>query len=767
MFKYLLFISFLVTCSFPASAEKTNPFFNSLGIDFEGDVYYGGENFIHKFDPTPPASQVDAERRKKRSKNAPKYESIFNSGWFPSQALDKLNEMAEGCRSAYYQESTRATEGCINRLMQHVVTNEKVYQKYSDKILEWYWALSDRHFTNEKIQEHLLRQIDIPEVTALLEARRDRRSNYAYVKLKAFLHPEMDFSSQLMNSCKELYALEAPIAAFFNVSIQGSLPCPYPSYSHDNIFFRSLPPTTISESHKLFLGALVSMDWKDKDSIYTALKVIEEKTRPYKAWLHLRPQLKKDLSNLSNEIVLVEYVQYYHAIDMYGNGYWRNIAFIIKKENNKLVVRFKPLGSDFKIRENADKLLRSVRNRQTNIAINNNLFDQLIAPFWEIIKDKEQIYFSGLTYFPLEGLQEKNSGKFLAELKEVAYFDIWHGVAERFITAVGKKQKEPGYVEGLIIANPDYGLVSKEILNTPDVLAGGERGELSIPFDSLPYAKDEGEKIHVISEEKLHMTKPEDASKYLINNSLSSNVLHFATHGFFSPVMGLALKGANQLFEKNSDTLKSDSDGILTASEISVMNLSAAKLVVLSACETGVSLNRRSNTAMFTHSVDSLASSFRHAGVKSVVMTRWNINDRASSILMEAFYSEYYRGTVPIKALSWARKYLKKNNFYNDLYYWGGFTLYQYPLKEFNIDKDTENLVLAAKNGDIPMYYIHNKAEQDFVRSTRSALRQGYTGGSEPPPPVDIYEMEASMPIRVEKLKIEQRKAIEMLNNLH
>lgn len=126
-------------------------------------------------------------------------------------------------------------------------------------------------------------------------------------------------------------------------------------------------------------------------------------------------------------------------------------------------------------------------------------------------------------------------------------------------------------------------------------------------------------------------------------------VLHLATHGFYvddvcrgmgdgrggwsevaSMYTGLLLAGAN-LNGRDADELGVE-DGILTADEVSSLNLRGTDLVVLSACETGRGDLRYSSGAF------SLSRAFRLAGARQVVSALWPVSDAASIGAMAKIY---------------------------------------------------------------------------------------------------------------------------------
>lgn len=184
----------------------------------------------------------------------------------------------------------------------------------------------------------------------------------------------------------------------------------------------------------------------------------------------------------------------------------------------------------------------------------------------------------------------------------------------------------------------------------------------------------------------------EETFKSLSNRNTS--VLHIATHGYFYPDVlqkpdrldglmslgeqrfryapnpllrsGLILAGGNRTW-KGEEPVPGMEDGILTAQEISEMNLRNTELVVLSACETGLG-DIKGGEGVF-----GLQRAFKLAGVKSIIMSLWKVDDKATSEMMRLFYSKWLGGTEKREAFRLAQQELKKK--YTDPYYWAGFVM--------------------------------------------------------------------------------------------
>jgi len=129
---------------------------------------------------------------------------------------------------------------------------------------------------------------------------------------------------------------------------------------------------------------------------------------------------------------------------------------------------------------------------------------------------------------------------------------------------------------------------------------------------------------------------------------------------------GLILAGANRAWT-GEEVVEGIEDGILTASEISQINLLKTQLVVLSACQTGLG-EVKSSEGVF-----GLQRAFKLAGVKTLVMSMWEVDDSATEKLMSVFYQQWLSGKNKREAFSEAQKQVREK--YKEPYYWSGFVM--------------------------------------------------------------------------------------------
>ena len=156
------------------------------------------------------------------------------------------------------------------------------------------------------------------------------------------------------------------------------------------------------------------------------------------------------------------------------------------------------------------------------------------------------------------------------------------------------------------------------------------------------------------------------------DSSITKNSLRYAFRYSKNPMVrsGLILSGGNWAWT-GSDTLKKlgmSEDGILTALEISQMNLKKTKLVVLSACETGL------GAIDATEGVLGLVRAFKLAGVEDIVVSLWSVPDGRTREMMELFYEELIKGSLAVAGFKNAQTKMRKR-YPDDPQSWAGFVL--------------------------------------------------------------------------------------------
>ena len=98
-----------------------------------------------------------------------------------------------------------------------------------------------------------------------------------------------------------------------------------------------------------------------------------------------------------------------------------------------------------------------------------------------------------------------------------------------------------------------------------------------------------------------------------------------------------------------------NNDTLTLSDIISELKLNTARLVTLSACETGMTDIRQSPDEFI-----GLPTGFLQTGAPGVVSTLWAVNDAATSLLMEHFYRKHLkRGMPPGQALRSAQLWLR------------------------------------------------------------------------------------------------------------
>ena len=205
--------------------------------------------------------------------------------------------------------------------------------------------------------------------------------------------------------------------------------------------------------------------------------------------------------------------------------------------------------------------------------------------------------------------------------------------------------------------------LSRILAHVSESAAGGAAA-LRIP--RLPFTLREAQAILRVAPDPSNLRAFDfDASRATAISGVLSEYryLHFATHGYLDTERpNLSALVLSQLDRKGQPL-----DGFLRAGDIYNSRL-AADLVVLSACQTGLGKEVRGEGLM------GLTRAFLYAGAPRVVVSLWNVNDRATADLMAALYRRMLRdGDRPAAALRAAQLEIGRQKRWASPYYWAAF----------------------------------------------------------------------------------------------
>jgi CHAT domain-containing protein/tetratricopeptide (TPR) repeat protein len=276
----------------------------------------------------------------------------------------------------------------------------------------------------------------------------------------------------------------------------------------------------------------------------------------------------------------------------------------------------------------------------------NKLYQLLIAPIADLLPKNPQdkiifIPHQDLLLVPFQALIDEQ-GNYL-----IQNHTILTSPSIQLLQLTAEQQKQqPKNSENtaLVLGNPQMPKVA---------LLPGEEPQFLQP---LPASEKEA-----IAIAKLLQTEPLLGEKATESNVLkqieNARYIHLATHGILSDITGSGIPGAIALSPSNSD------DGLLTSEEILRLNLTA-DLVVLSACNTGAG-------TITSDGILGLSRSLMAAGVPSLIVSLWTVEDTQTFELMQTFYQQLQQTDDKAQALRQAMLITMKN--YPDPKHWAGF----------------------------------------------------------------------------------------------
>lgn len=181
-------------------------------------------------------------------------------------------------------------------------------------------------------------------------------------------------------------------------------------------------------------------------------------------------------------------------------------------------------------------------------------------------------------------------------------------------------------------------------------------------FPPLEHAEAEGRAVSAVFPLMRLYTGEQATKTSALRASEGQHVIHFATHGEFHETQPLQ---SGLILAPDRD----DPEGVLRVHEIFGMDLDAANLVTLSACETALAKVYSGDDLV------GLSRGFIYAGTPSLIATLWAVDDRSTRFFMETFYRSWRSGKSKAAAFRDAQRSLKEAAPYGHPFFWAPFIL--------------------------------------------------------------------------------------------
>jgi CHAT domain-containing protein/tetratricopeptide (TPR) repeat protein len=382
---------------------------------------------------------------------------------------------------------------------------------------------------------------------------------------------------------------------------------------------------------------------------------------------------------LPNDTVLVEYVRYSHYL---GKSKFesRYGAVVLSADAPP---RWVTLGGAKEIEANLKRYQALVRNpgdEDEMAAVLQKLYNEVWEPVEHVfpVRTNRGIVSPDgqLNFLSFATLLDPAKG-FVAEKYSIQYVTSGRDLL---------RESQPTQSKQVIVmANPKFDReMQLASLDPPaegsGVLRGPEKRDVEdLSFEELGGTQKESAQLLPKFEHwgwQARSLSGSDVNKRALLDLHSPYILHLATHGFFEPEdssseanpnefqspgiksdltksrffknpmhrSGLALAGANTTITdwKRGEAPPIEEDGILTAEDVSTLDLKGTWLVTLSACDTG------SGEARAGEGVMGLRRGFVEAGAQNLLMSLWPISDEFTVQIMSDFYDAAHQsGNAP------------------------------------------------------------------------------------------------------------------------
>jgi CHAT domain-containing protein len=197
-------------------------------------------------------------------------------------------------------------------------------------------------------------------------------------------------------------------------------------------------------------------------------------------------------------------------------------------------------------------------------------------------------------------------------------------------------------------------------------VGNGSGGPLNVR--RLPFTRQEADRILAVAPAGSSLRAVDfRANRSIATSGELSNYryVHFATHGY----LDTSRAGLSAIVLSLVDEQGKPQDGFLRTHDIYNLKL-PAELVVLSACETGLGKDVKGE------GLEGLTRGFMYAGARRVVVSLWNVNDKATAGLMQHLYVGMLKNKkTPAAALRAAQIEMLRVKQWQSPYYWAAFVM--------------------------------------------------------------------------------------------
>lgn len=602
-----------------------------------------------------------------------------------AKALEYINKAKKNC-SSYYESKHQ----CTGNILLSQIEYDFYIKNYSNAIkkmesfvnLKWKEIENIFNFSSENESKHFLK---FTEFSNYINSKFYNNQKYFIDDLDFLINNILSSKSLLLNNYKHVFE---SLLSLNNSSINEKIKK-----------LKALKATVLKkrnskEDHFQLIESLtekINLSESKLISIYN--KKFNDNHKILVDW-------KKNKNKLSKNEIAIEFTHFKLLNKKSKSDSTMYAAYLYKKDwkTPKVVNLFeeKQLKKYFSISNNPNNLYKTrgtiTASNKNQLALADSIYKLVWKPLEKHIKDSDKIYFSpdGLLHkIPFAALPNAEN-KLISEV-----YDI-HQMGNT--ADIRTNTKQPNLDDILLIGGVkyDYQIDSTKqknkytysILESEELLGNTINRSISRNgFGYLEGTEIEVKKIDSILNKSQQLTgyeATETAFKKLSGKSPS--ILHIATHGFFfkkpkekpetnqligqqnnysqaeNPLLrsGLLFANANYAWQNGNNPYEKD-DGILTALEISNLDLKNTDIVILSACETGL------GDIEGSEGVYGLQRAFKMAGVKTIIMSLWEVPDSETAEFMNLFYSKWKTYNNPKKAfketqLFMMNKYRKQPN---------------------------------------------------------------------------------------------------------